>query len=471
MPRLWDLLRSDFAPTVNNLGDLAQAKKMSFEGLTYPLFGWGSSGQPEEIEQTFMGHVQGAYKSDGVVFATILARMLLFTEIRFSFVRLNNGRPGELFGNQSLRILEEPYPNGTTGELLARAEQDVSLGGNWYVVREKDRLRRLRPDWVSIILSAPPDQAVESDVMGYLYRPGGTGAGRTYLPEDMVHWSPIPDPEAQYRGMSWVTPVAREIMADKAATDHKARFFENAATPNLAVAFKESVTEEQFEEFVRAHKESHDGGRNAYKTMFLAGGADVTVVGNDMKQLDFKVTQGAGETRICAAGGVPPIIVGLSEGLQASTYSNYGMARRKFGDHWARPQWRSICGPLAKLVPVPAGARLWYDDRYIPFLYEDAKDQQEINQAKVTMIARLAEVGADWDTAVKAVDTGDMSLLVGAHSGLFSVQLQPPGTPEADAAAQAAGEGDGAADPKKEDQPKDGADPKEGTKSGDSSGS
>jgi phage portal protein BeeE len=448
MPKLWNLLRSDFAPQVSNLTDLAAAKSMSFAGMTYPLFGYSSSGQPEEIESSFMGHVQGAYKSDGVVFAVILARMLLFSEARFTYQRFNKGRPGEMFGDASLQILETPYPNGTTGEMLARADQDVSLGGNWYLVREKNRLRRLRPDWVSIILSAPPDQAVESDVMGYLYRPGGTGTGRTYLPEEVVHWSPIPDPEAMYRGMSWVTPVLREIQADKAATDHKARFFENAATPNLAVAFKESVTEDQFREFVDAHKAANDGYRNAYKTMFLAGGADVTVVGADMKQLDFKVTQGAGETRICAAGGVPPIIVGLSEGLQASTYSNYGMARRKFGDHWARPQWRSICGPLAKVVPVPSGCRLWYDDRDIPFLYEDAKDRTEIAQGQVTMIARLAEVGADWDTAVKAVTTGDLSLLAGAHSGLFSVQLQPPGSPEADAAAEAAKEDDGAADPK-----------------------
>lgn len=460
MPKLWDLFRSEFAPQVSNLTDLAQAKKMSFEGMTYPLFGWSSSGQPEEIESSFMGHVQGAYKSDGVVFAVILARMLLFSETRFTYQRFNKGRPGEMFGDPSLQILETPYPNGTTGEMLARADQDVSLGGNWYLVREKGRLRRLRPDWVSIILSAPPDQAVESDVMGYLYRPGGTGAGRTYLPEEVVHWSPIPDPEAMYRGMSWITPVIREIQADKAATNHKAIFFENAATPNLTVAFKESVTEDEFNAFVAAHKAANDGTRNAYKTMFLAGGADVQVVGGDMKQLDFKVTQGAGETRICAAGGVPPIIVGLSEGLQASTYSNYGMARRKFGDHWARPQWRSICGPLAKVVPVPSGCRLWYDDRDIPFLYEDAKDRVEIQQGQVTMIARLAEVGADWDTAVKAVTTGDLSLLEGSHSGLFSVQLQPPGSPEADAAAEAAKEGDAAADPtKKEDQPKEGDKP------------
>jgi phage portal protein BeeE len=53
------------------------------------------------------------------------------------------------------------------------------------------------------------------------------------------------------------------------------------------------------------------------------------------------VTQGAGETRIAAAAGVPPVIVGLSEGLQAATYSNYSQARRRFADGTMRPLWRN----------------------------------------------------------------------------------------------------------------------------------
>ena len=40
---------------------------------------------------------------------------------------------------------------------------------------------------------------------------------------------------------------------------------------------------------------------NAYETLYLGGGADVKVVGNDFRQMDLKATQGAGETRIAAA--------------------------------------------------------------------------------------------------------------------------------------------------------------------------
>jgi phage portal protein BeeE len=409
-----------------------------FEGGWYPLVGYSHyGGDTEKPAETFGAYVNGAYKTNGIIFAVILARMLLFSEARFQWQRITDGRPGDLFGSRELAILENPWPNGTTGELLARMEQDVSLAGNFFAVREGDRLRRLRPDWVEIILSAPPDQAVRSDVKAYRYTPGGPMSDAEpeyFMPEQVCHWTPIPDPDAQYRGMSWITPVIRELQADHAATEHKAKFFENAATPNLAVSLKEGLTPEQFQEFVDAMDAQHKGVRNAYKTLYTAGGADVTVIGADLQQLDFKATQGAGETRICAAGGVPPIIVGLSEGLQASTYSNYGMARRKFGDHWARPQWRSACAALSSLVTPPPGngaVRLWYDDRDIAFLREDEQDRAQIAQIEATTMAALVREGWTAESVVQALMEGDWSLL--QHSGLYSVQLWPPGTTEPNA--------------------------------------
>lgn len=402
--------------------------------LTMPMFGMTSAGQPvEEVENSFTGYTYGAYKSNGVVFATVLARMLLFSEARFQYQRLQNGRPQDLFGNQSLGVLERPWPNGTTGELLARMEQDVSLAGNSYIAADPEdrgeRLRRLRPDWVSIVLSARPEEATSVDVLGYIYTPGGPGSGYTssvYLPNEVAHWCPIPDPTAQYRGMSWLTPVIMEIQADQSTTKHKKAFFDNGATLGPIFTFKESVTADQFRKFVAHAAAAHQGVQNAYRPTYMGGGADVTMATADLRQLDFKATQGAGETRITAAGGVPAVIVGLSEGLQAATYSNYGQARRKFGDHWARPQWRSACAALETVATPPPGARLWYDDRDIAFLREDQKDAAEIQQIKASTIRQLIDAGFEPDSVVAAVDADDRSLL--KHSGLYSVQLQPPGT-------------------------------------------
>lgn len=419
-----------FNPTFQNFVD----SYLNFQGGLYQPYTTTMIGERvEPVAENFAGFVQGAYKANGVVFGVSMARQMLFSEIRFKFRRYGqSGGGNDLFGDQRLGILERPWPGGTTQQLLARAEQDVTCGGTFFVAHEGDRLRRLRPDWTEFILSAPPSEAVQSDIVGYKYTVGGArsgGASELYLLDECAHWAPIPDPEALYRGMSWLTPVIREMQADQATTAHKLKFFENAATPNLAISLKESVTPTQFTDFVRRMNEASAGVDNAYKSLYTGGGADVTVIGADMRQLDFRNTQGAGETRICAAGRVPSIIVGLSEGLAAATYSNYGQARRAFGDSWARPQWRSFCGAMAPIVDVPDDAELWYDASDVAFLREDIKDLAEVQSVNAGTINALIAAGWTTDSAKRAVLAEDFSVL--QHTGLVSVQLQPAGAPPA----------------------------------------
>ena len=77
----------------------------------------------------------------------------------------------------------------------------------------------------------------------------------------------------------------------------------------------------QFDFAVDTYREQHEGPQNAGKTLFISGGTDVKTVGQTFENLAMKATQGGGETRIAAAAGVPPVIVGLSEGLSSATYS------------------------------------------------------------------------------------------------------------------------------------------------------
>jgi hypothetical protein len=77
-------------------------------------------------------------------------RARLFSEARFQFQRMRAGRPGDLYGTEALKPLESPWTNGTTSQLLKRALLDVDLAGNFYAVR-RGKIRRLRPDWVTII--------------------------------------------------------------------------------------------------------------------------------------------------------------------------------------------------------------------------------------------------------------------------------------------------------------------------------
>lgn len=373
-------------------------------------------------------------------FGAQLVRANLLSQARFVWRATRDARkPGNLFGTESLQVLERPWMNATTGELLSRMEWHAGLAGNAYVYRHGDRLRPLRPDWVTVIIGSDQDPAeaafaLDGEVVAYSYHPGGPGSkARSYTlaPESVAHWSPIPDPDATYRGMSWLTPVLREMRGDSLATEHKINFFRNAGTPNMVVKLPAGVKPEALNQFRSKMEEVTAGVGNAYRTLYLGGGADIEVVGTDLKQLDFAAVQGAGENRISVASRVPASILGIREGLQGSALNagNFGQARRVLADSWLHPSLADLCACLEKLAaPKPERAELWYDPD-IPFLREDAKEAADIIAVQSSSIRTLIEAGYTADSAAQAVLTGDFSLL--DHSGLFSVQLQAAGAQEA----------------------------------------
>lgn len=405
-----------------------------------PLLNQTWQSNEEKVEGDFGGLVRGAYQSNGVVFACLMTRFLLFSEARFQFQQLRGGRPGDLFGTPDLQIIERPEPGKTTGDLLTLAMLDADLSGDWFGVRRPARIKRLRPDWTAILVGSPnrdteyPGWDPDAEIVGYSYATNGYSGqgGETWSFDrtEVAHFSPIPDPLMRYRGMPLPTAVLREIRGDSAAMSHKLKFFENAATPNMIVKFPPTMGKTKAQESIDLFEQEHTGAFNAYRTMYLLGGADATVVGKDLQQLDFKATQGAGETRIAAAMNVHPVVVGLSEGMQGSALNagNFNAARRLQADKMLRPSWRNFAGSLESIVPPLPGTRLWYDDRDIPFLAEDVKDAVDALFVQAQAMRQLGDGGWDHDAVVDAVTSGDLRRLAGQHTGLVPVQLQTPGS-------------------------------------------
>jgi hypothetical protein len=227
----------------------------------------------------------GGFTGNSVVFALIDRRMSVFSEATFKYRSLSDKR---LFGDASLAKLEKPWPDGSTGDLWTRMEQDASLAGNAYIRDAGDQLERLRPDCVTIVSELVPDAfgSQVRRVLGVWYDP-------TFDPDrdpefypiaEVAHWAPVPDPLANFRGMSWLTPVVREINGDVRMSEYREAFFKNAATPNLVIKYEQKIAPERVQRLSTALKARHAGPEGAFSTLVLDEGADLTVVGADMAQ-------------------------------------------------------------------------------------------------------------------------------------------------------------------------------------------
>jgi Phage portal protein len=357
-----------------------------------------------------------ANASSSIVFAAVLARISLFSQATF---QLQAKDDKHLWGrNTVLSKLEEPWPGGTTGDLLARMEQDVSLFGNAYIWEPpgEGRLVRLRPDWVTIEseLVHVPGGGTYRNKIGYWHEPPKNvldkGEGFEIRASEVVHWTANnPDPAADFRGMSWLTPAVREIQGDQGMTAYKIQYLSHAATPNLLIRYSQKLapgTVDAIRERVTAR---YGGVDNAFKTLVLDQGADTTVVGNSLQQMDFSGVSAVGVERILADAMVPGVLVGL-EPLRGAG-RGYQESMQKLANLYARPQWRSVCGALSQIVDVPAGNRLWFDESDIAALQDGILERGQAQLVNAQALLALVQAGYTHESAVAALVAADPNLL------------------------------------------------------------
>jgi phage portal protein BeeE len=373
---------------------------------------------------------QQAHGSSSPVFSAHLVRLALFSEATLTWQARDDKH---LWGNTDLAKLEEPFgPGTTTGQLLARMEQDAFLAGQAYIWDPpgEGRLVRLRPDWTTIVSEVArvsgggwyrrpvaywwePPKGVLQQSQGFMVPAG-----------ECVHWAPIPDPCADFRGMSPLTPVVRDIQGDDGMAQYKIRYLTNNATPNMVIKYAQKLQTATVDSVRERMAARYGGPDNAGKTLILDQGADLVLAGNSLSQMDFSNVQAVGTERILAATSVPGVLVGL-EPLRGAG-RGYQESMQKLANIWARPQWRSACGALSQIANVPPGNRLWYDTSDIAALQDGEMERGQAALVRAQALLALVQAGYTHESAIAAVDAMDLSQLkaggIGTPGGSQPVQ-------------------------------------------------
>lgn len=412
----------------------------------YPVTAVDSLGRGREGAATAVVRAaRDAYEANGIVFGCIAARMALFSQAQFSWQSMVDQH---LFGTTDLALLEEPWPNATAAELLARMDQDVSTAGQPYIRRAEPAdggdalLVQMRPDCVTIISEEAEDRMgrVFRRPVGYMEDLRPLGIEREpqfYTTDEVAHWTPLPDPKASFRGMSWLTPILREVGADNTMTAYKTEHLANGAMPGLVIKYAQRLSDPTVATIAKRLTAKHSGPENAGKVWVLDSGADVATAGSTLEQLQFTAVQAAGETRVCVAAQVPAEVIGIDGPRSAS--GNYQLAIRRMADLWARPAWAGACAVLQHLLtftnpatgdvgPVRRPNRLWYDVSGIAALREGELARAQAYLVKTQGLAASVQAGFTRESSVAAAESGDLSLLKA------DPQAPPPGVSGREAA-------------------------------------
>lgn len=332
-----------------------------------------------------------AYRSQVAVYACVQKRANGVAQAPLRVYREDAG-DGEEQPQHPLRaLLASPNPLVSEAEFFVYTVMQMDAVGFSAVEIERSAggdvlgLWHLRPDWLRMI---PRDNLPPQ----WQYKVPGRGPV-TLEPEDVVIITGAPSLDLKPTGMSPIAVALREVDIDDSATDFLKVFLNTGGVPRYALTTEKTITDQAKADAIRERwSQVYGGYQNWSQVALLHSGLKVEEVGANIDGIAYPQLRALTETRICSAFGVPPILIGVQAGLDASTYSNYGQARRAFFEETVSPLWTRIAGTLGRaLLPIygVAGEYLAFDTSAVVALQED--------------------VTARWDRAVKALAAGGIT--------------------------------------------------------------
>lgn len=231
-----------------------------------------------------------------------------------------------------------------------------------------------------------------------------------------------PDP-ANFGG--YVSPLqsaARAVNTDQQRQDTTFEVLKNKVIPGGFIEFeKDKVASKAQMEQLKGSIEAAAGQEVGNRGRLLALPAGTKFApGVDVKDIDFTVLNALSETRICAALGVPPIIVGLKSGLDRSTFSNFAEAKTGFYTGGIQPLWVSVAEGLSR------SAILGDPSLYFRFDFSQVKELQEDRTARVTRAVSLWNAGLATKDEARA-EAGFQPVADGTGEEFKAPPPPPPG--------------------------------------------
>lgn len=291
-------------------------------------------------------------------------------------------RPSGAGPGRMLQLLEKPNPwySGVLQWMATVADVYCSGDGYWIKVRsDSGRVEQLwwAPSWM---MEPKWDETRHDQFIGwYEYTVDGT----TFLiePRNVVHFRDGIDPRNTRKGLGRLKVLYREIFTDDEGSNMTASLMRNLGVPGVVISpanttgptGRFSDPEDLKQKFMEKF-----GGDKRGEPMITTVPTDVKILSWSPQQMDMRALRKIPEERITAVFGVAAIVAGLGAGLDRSTFSNFGEARKAAYQEAIIPGQRLMGAELEiQLLPDFTGQKdldVWFDWKQATAMQENAAD-------------------------------------------------------------------------------------------------
>lgn len=195
------------------------------------------------------------------------------------------------------------------------------------------------------------------------------------------------NPANPLTGFLPVDPARADIDGAYAAGVWNAEFFVRNCDPGgwMKVPAGKAATSDQKKQLEDNFRAQHEGPLKRGKTMFLYEGADFVPNNRTQKDMEFLEGQRFNREQICSVFGVPPAVLGLTQGV---TFSNFRDSMRIFYDNTVSPLLSQIEDVIYEQIMRSSGdAWAKFDTSTVPAFQADYTERLQ----QATMI-----VAAGW---------------------------------------------------------------------------
>ena len=408
-------------------GEQRQEQKASAVGA---MISFQNAGQARWMDRRYDKLAEEGYKRNVVAYRCI--RIVAHGAANVPWL-LYDAEGDDIEEHPLLDLLQRPNPLQAGAAMFETFYSFYLIAGNSYLEAvaaggAPGELWPLRPDRMKVIpgpRGQPAAYAHQMNGQEHRFPVSVTGGS------PVLHWKTF-HPLDDWYGMSPIEAAAYSIDQHNAAGAWNQALLQNSARPSGALVYapKEGPANLSDQQFVRLKDqigEQYSGPTNAGRPMLLDGGLDWKEMSLSPKDMDFLNTKLQSARDICAAYGVPPMLVGVPGD---ATYANFKEARMALWEDTILPLLDSATDALNQWL-VPAfgeGLRLDYDEDEISALGPRREELWARVQAAqfLTINEKRAALGYE------EVDGGD-DVLISATMvplGMEPEDEEPPEVPD-----------------------------------------